>query len=122
MDSLNWLNTACTFWPSIFCGIAISLVPAKLRILRADGNNAFAIKADVAVAEQMTSAISKTLDHYGRIDILVNNAGLFVGSSINDPNADIPALLRMWEVNVKGVVRTVRAIARQIQHGGGSLR
>jgi 3-oxoacyl-[acyl-carrier protein] reductase len=86
--------------------------------LIADGGKAFGIKADVAVADQMAMAISKARDHYGPIDILVNNAGLFVASSVNDADPDNPALLRMWEVNVKGVVRTVSAVARQMKPGG----
>jgi 3-oxoacyl-[acyl-carrier protein] reductase len=97
---------------------AISVATALENELLADGDRAFAIKADVAVAGQMTTAISKTQDHYGPIDILVNNAGLFVAASINDADPDNPALLRMWEVNVKGVVRTVSAVARQMKPGG----
>ncbi|MDB5006029.1 MAG: short-chain dehydrogenase/reductase [Mucilaginibacter sp.] len=97
---------------------AISVATALENELIAYGDRAFAIKADVAVAGQMTTAISKTQDHYGPIDILVNNAGLFVAASINDPDPDSPAILRMWEVNVKGVVRTVSAVARQMKPGG----
>lgn len=97
---------------------ATSAATALENELVADGGKAFAIKADVAFAGQMTTAISKTQDHYGPIDILVNNAGLFVAASINDADPDNPALLRMWEVNVKGVVRTVSAVARQMKPGG----
>jgi len=86
--------------------------------LIAAGGKVLAIKADVTVADQMTIAISTALDHYGPIDILVNNAGLFMATSINDANSDNPAISRMWEVNVKGLVRTVSTIARQMKQGG----
>jgi len=97
---------------------AISTATALENELLSDSKNVFAINADVAVSSQMTTAISKTLDRYGPIDILVNNAGLFVAASINDGDPDSPDLLRMWEVNVKGVVRTVSAVARQMKPGG----
>lgn len=82
-----------------------------------NNGQAFAIKADSSNAEEMNATIDKVFGKYGKIDILVNNAGLFIGGEINNPNADVEALNRMWQVNVVGVVQTVRSIVPHLKAG-----
>jgi 3-oxoacyl-[acyl-carrier protein] reductase len=40
------------------------------------GRRALAIKTDVTVADEVTAAVARTMEVFGRIDILVNNAGI----------------------------------------------
>jgi 3-oxoacyl-[acyl-carrier protein] reductase len=42
----------------------------------ADGGEAFAVKMDVADAEQVKAGFKQVVEKFGRLDILVNNAGI----------------------------------------------
>ena len=39
------------------------------------GVDAIAVRCDITDTEMVKDAVSKTLEHFGRIDILINNAG-----------------------------------------------
>lgn len=71
------------------------------------GVKAKAVKADTGNKEGVDFAI-KEASEWG-IDILVNSAGLFVTGEIDKEN-DLQKLQQQWEVNVHGVVHTVRSI------------
>src|SRR5881628_1771581 len=45
-------------------------------IVGLEGGQAFAVKMDVADAEQVKAGFKQVLDKYGRLDILVNNAAI----------------------------------------------
>ena len=40
------------------------------------GRKAFAVKADVSSADEVSEMVKKTIAEFGRLDILVNNAGI----------------------------------------------
>ena len=71
------------------------------------GGTALVVPADVTEAEQVASAVQRTVAEFGRLDTLVNNAGLMRSG----PAADAP--LRDWDdmvaVNVQGVLYATRA-------------
>jgi 3-oxoacyl-[acyl-carrier protein] reductase len=69
---------------------------------RAIGNNAIALRCDVAKKAEFEAAVSETLAAFGRLDILVNNAGT---THVNKPMLDITEdeYERIFAVNVKGV-------------------
>lgn len=70
------------------------------------GVKSMAIKADTGNPEEINNAIQQA-SNWG-IDILVNSSGLFVTGEIDNENNDLYALKRQWEVNVHGVVNTVK--------------
>jgi 3-oxoacyl-[acyl-carrier protein] reductase len=70
--------------------------------VEAFGRKAFAYKADQAVASQVQAFIKMAHETFGRIDLLVNSAGVFVTGVVGDPKADVEALDRQLDVNVKG--------------------
>ena len=74
------------------------------------GGKAISIQADVADRSQVERMVETTLKQFSKIDILVNNAGFLKGS----PLLEIPAdeLDRMIDVNLKGVLHCVRAVAK----------
>ena len=82
------------------------------------GSEIFPVKADQAVPSEIRSLIAKAYETFGSIDILVNNAGVLTGAAVDDTNADIEALDRLLEVNVKGVSIAVRAAAPLLKSGG----
>lgn len=78
--------------------------------IKALGQEAFAIQADVSSSEQVQQMVKQTLDSFGRIDILVNNAGITRDN----------LLMRMkeedWDsvinTNLKGVYNCAKAVTR----------
>jgi len=72
---------------------------------------------DVSQFEQVSRAITITLDHFGRIDILVNNASIAGG---NGDFLDIS--LELWQrivgVNLTGMFLCGQAVARHMRAAG----
>jgi NAD(P)-dependent dehydrogenase (short-subunit alcohol dehydrogenase family) len=90
-----------------------------VRSLKAIGVNAHAFQADQGDPVQARNLIHNVYKHFGRLDILVNNAAIAVqGKTIDDPTIDTTALDRQWNVNVSGVVVSIREAAKVIGNGG----
>ncbi|ADB39801.1 SDR family NAD(P)-dependent oxidoreductase [Spirosoma linguale] len=82
------------------------------------GVNVLAIKADTSSDAEIDAAIKSVVDTFGRIDIVVNSAGLFITGTIDAADADVAAFKKQWEVNVHGVVHTVRTALPYMGTGG----
>ncbi|MGG0858317.1 3-oxoacyl-[acyl-carrier-protein] reductase [Bacillus pumilus] len=80
--------------------------------IKALGQQAFAVKADVSNAEEVQALMKQAIDTFGSIDILVNNAGITKDN----------LLMRMkeneWDdvinINLKGVFNCTKAVTRQM--------
>ncbi|WP_342495427.1 3-oxoacyl-[acyl-carrier-protein] reductase [Bacillus sp. FSL K6-0046] len=80
--------------------------------IKAIGQQAFAVKADVSNAEEVQALMKQAVDTFGSIDILVNNAGITKDN----------LLMRMkeneWDdvinINLKGVFNCTKAVTRQM--------
>ncbi|MEW4193431.1 3-oxoacyl-[acyl-carrier-protein] reductase [Bacillus altitudinis] len=80
--------------------------------IKALGQQAFAVKADVSNAEEVQELMKQAVDTFGSIDILVNNAGITKDN----------LLMRMkeneWDdvinINLKGVFNCTKAVTRQM--------
>ena len=81
------------------------------------GVKAKSIKADTGNLEEIDAAFEAAAE-FGNIDILVNNAGLFITGAINDDAADLDAIRKQWDVNVRGVAHTVRTAIPKMNNGG----
>lgn len=96
-------------------GACLALVardPARLvttaEKLRAEGYPVLDLPADVADGAQVSAAVQKTVEKYGRVDILVNNAGILQSGPITSFSpADWD---RMIAVNLTGVFHFCRAV------------
>ena len=81
----------------------------KLEALRSElGGHTLAIPTDVAVREDVSQLVRRTVDELGRVDILVNNAGIGLSGIVADLSLD--DLERVFAVNVFGVVACVQAV------------
>lgn len=80
--------------------------------IKANGGNAFAIKADVSNSDEVTQMIKEVINQFGQLDILVNNAGITRDN----------LLMRMkdteWDdvinTNLKGVFLCTKGVTRQM--------
>jgi len=78
-------------------------------LVKKDGNEAMAVKTDVASAESVAALVKAALTHYGdRVDILVNNAAIWT----NVPTEELAEddWDRMVNVNMKGVFLCAKAV------------
>jgi NAD(P)-dependent dehydrogenase (short-subunit alcohol dehydrogenase family) len=62
---------------------------------------------DVSDDASVRTAVDTVTDKFGRLDILVNNAGIGAQGTVEDNDDD--EWLRVWDINVVGVVRLSRA-------------
>ncbi len=84
--------------------------------VRADGKEAFAIKADSAKKEDLVAAVGTTIDRFGRLDVVVINAGVArMGLVDAVPLEDLDLQL---DVNVRGVFLAVQAALPHLKEGG----
>jgi 3-oxoacyl-[acyl-carrier protein] reductase len=84
--------------------------------IAATGGRVSAIQADVADADAVARMVPRTEAELGPVSILVNNAG--VSSPATLESYDPAAMARMRQVNVDGVIHTVRAVAPGMQDRG----
>jgi 3-oxoacyl-[acyl-carrier protein] reductase len=87
-------------------------------ILEEKDIKALPIKADTGNEAEITHAVEQAVAHFGKIDIVVNSAGLFVTGGIDATDADLAAFKKQWDVNVHGVVHTVRTALPYMTSGG----
>jgi 3-oxoacyl-[acyl-carrier protein] reductase len=87
---------------------------------RAIGNNAIALRCDVATKTAFEAAVADTVSAFGRLDILVNNAGT---THINKPMLDITEdeYERTFAVNVKGAFFGCQAVVPVFRKQGGGV-
>ena len=80
--------------------------------IKSFGVDAIAVKADVSIAEDVTSLVKSVEESLGTIDILVNNAG------ITKDNLLIRMTEEDWDnvmdVNLKGVFLCTKAVSRSM--------
>ncbi|WP_410512865.1 SDR family oxidoreductase [Paenibacillus sp. BR2-3] len=86
-------------------GKKLERVTEELKMLK---GKVLAIPADISKAEQVQSAVEKTLKEFGRIDVLMNNAAIDYPASIEE------LTIEQWDqiigVNLSGVFYTSKAV------------
>jgi NAD(P)-dependent dehydrogenase (short-subunit alcohol dehydrogenase family) len=76
-------------------------------VVRALGDSAIGVVADVTSLDDMEEAVAQGLDAFGRIDVVVANAGIASYGSVL--GTDPATFRRVIDVNINGVFHTVRA-------------
>jgi len=83
------------------------------------GDAAAGVACDVTDDGSVERAVAATLDRFGGLQLAVNAAGTgTVGSVLNSTAADF---MRIVDTNLTGVFRCLRAEARAMKAGGGSI-
>ncbi|MFG3259228.1 SDR family oxidoreductase [Streptomyces sp. NPDC048172] len=84
--------------------------------IEATGRRALAIRADSADAAEVTGAVERVAEEFGRLDILVNNAGIYHEGPLDSLTAE--EIDRTFAIHVRGPLLATRAAARHMAAGG----
>ncbi len=98
------------------------LLPEPAReTVAALGDAAFAVALDVTRQESIDAMVETVTGRAGGIDVLVNNAGVFDMAPLLEIRRE--SFDQVFEVNVKGLLFTLQAVARQMvaQGRGGKI-
>ena len=89
--------------------------------LKSSGHRALAVTMDVAERSQVQSAISQTVDAFGRLDVMFNNAGF--NKPVPFMEVDESNFNNIMRVNAWGVMVCTQEAARQMmaQGKGGKI-
>jgi NAD(P)-dependent dehydrogenase (short-subunit alcohol dehydrogenase family) len=82
----------------------------------ADLPAALKVSLDVTREDSIEQAVAQTIARFGQIDVLVNNAGYALRGALEE--IPIEEVQQMFDVNVFGVLRMVRAAAPQMRKQG----
>ena len=87
--------------------------PDEVNDLAAMGEG-LVLKLDVTDQGEIDAAIKAAEDKFGRIDVLVNNAGIGYFAAVEESEED--QIRRMFEINVFGLSRMMRAVLPGMRH------
>ncbi|EXI88463.1 MAG: Glucose 1-dehydrogenase 1 [Candidatus Accumulibacter regalis] len=88
------------------------------REVRALGDQAIGVHADVSQVAELEKLIAAAVDAFGRVDIMVNNAGVETRTSILDTSEE--QYEKVMAINLKSAFFGTQLAARQmIKQGGG---
>jgi NAD(P)-dependent dehydrogenase (short-subunit alcohol dehydrogenase family) len=85
------------------------------------GERAIGIAADVTDHAAMMGAVAETVERFGGLDIVVANAGIAQGTVATTRGISVEEWERVFEVDLLGVWRTVRAALPQIVERRGHV-
>lgn len=92
-----------------------------VRMIEDLGRRAFAVKCDVTRSEDVQSALTKTVERFGRLDYAFNNAG-----AEQQPKSTADITEEEWDriitINLRSVFLCLKyEIPLMLQHGGGAI-
>ena len=99
--------------------LAQESVDAVARTLPAE--HVLALAADVTSAEQMTAAVDAAVERFGRLDVVFANAGIADDPPTTMAAADLDAYEKVIEVDLLGVVRTIKPALPEIIRNSGYI-
>ncbi len=92
-----------------YCVVATARKAETLEDLPA----ALKLSLDVTRPDSVNQAVTQTIETFGRVDVLVNNAGYALRGALEE--ILVEQVQGMFDVNVFGVLRMIRAVAPQMR-------
>ncbi len=83
------------------------------------GDAALAVPADVTDPEALDAAAAVIEERFGAVDLVVANAGVMLPAPVGELRVD--EWRRMIDLNLVGVLETVRVFLPALERGGGDL-
>ena len=90
-----------------------------VRELENKGDEALAVKTDVADQAQVENLIAKAIARFGKIDTLINNAGVGLAASFAEQSLD--DFKQVMEVNFWGAVYACKAVVPHMRNNKNGL-
>lgn len=111
------VNRLCEAGASVvIADVAVEFAEKSLEYFSSKGYNVKFVKTDVRHVDQIQSVVDFTVKEFGSIDILINNAAVWshrLLSEITEESWD-----EMLDVNLKGTVFFVKAVAQEMEKQG----
>jgi len=93
-----------------------------VRLIRAAGGKATAIRVDVSIEGDAKAMIDIAIDRYGKLDVLYNNAGIMPEDDHSVVDTPVEAWDQVMAVNVRGVYLACKyAIPHMVERHSGSI-
>ncbi len=89
------------------------------KAVEAEGVPFFSIKADISEDGALDAAVDQAVEKLGPLTGLVVSAGVFEGYPVEEMTVEVWD--RVMAINVRGTFLAVRAAARHMRSGGGSI-
>src|SRR6185437_7835510 len=103
----------------ILCARRLDRLEELARELSGVGRGVIAVRADVSKDGEIERAVSEGVARFGRLDLVLANAGFGVGGRFDQ--LSLEDYRRQFEVNVFGVLRTVRAGLDELKKTKGRI-
>ena len=86
--------------------------------IHAEGGDAIALQGDVSNSQDVESLFDSAEKKYGGVDVLINNAGIQTPKPINFADTDDELYDKIFNINTRGTLLTLRQAARRLRNGG----
>jgi 3-oxoacyl-[acyl-carrier protein] reductase len=84
-----------------------------------NGGKAIAVKANVAMENEVQSLFKETKKAYGKLDILVNNAGVYEFCPLENVTSD--HYYKLFDINVLGLLLVTKEALKYFDKGGSVI-
>jgi len=92
------------------------------RLVRERGGKALAVRCDVTRADEVSAALARTVEAFGRLDFAFNNAGIEPRKPAPTADYEEAEWERIIDVNLRGVFLCMKhQIPLMLKQGGGSI-
>lgn len=82
-------------------------------------DNILGVGVSMTDSDSIKSAVEEVINKWERIDVLVNNAGITSNVSLLDSTDE--EFMKMFDINVFGVVKMTREVVKHMKSTGGSI-
>lgn len=81
------------------------------------GANVLTLELDVTRPDQVTAAVTRAFEHFGRLDVVLNNAGYSLVGTIEEAGAD--DVRKLYDTNIFGPLTVIQAALPFLRKQGG---